>query len=201
MRTRAPSIGRIAAAGRRLLADRQGVAAMEFILFSPIMLVLALGVAEVYVEHATEDQFLRYVHQAGDLLSREPKLTSASISSILSAADQMVIGFDANRSLQINVSSVGFKADNTPVLLWTRSAGGSALSPDTAGAAGMGLPADTVLRFAARMDYTSPFNFVWTSTSRSISSVAWFRPRETRAIAMDGAISEYDQNWDYIPSE
>ena len=30
---------------------------------------------------------------------------------------------------------------------------------------------------------------------------ALFRPRETRAIAMDGAVSEYDQTWDNIPSE
>lgn len=186
---------------RRFRGDRRGVAATEFILFSPILMVLAFGLAEVYVEHATEDQFLRYVHQAGDLLSREPTLTSASIVSVLDAADQMVVGFDPDHSLEINVSSIGFKADGTPVLLWTRSAGGHVLSPDTAGAAGLGLPADTVIRFEARMTYMSPFNYVWTSTGRSMTSVSWFRPRETRAIAMDGAISEYDPNWDYIPSE
>lgn len=49
------------------------------------------------------------------------------------------------------------------------------------------------------MSYTSPFNFVWESPAREITSVAYFRPRETRAISMDGAVSEYDPNWDYIP--
>lgn len=186
---------------RRFREDRRGVAATEFILFSPIMMVLAFGLAEVYVEHATEDQFIRYVQQAGDLLSREPTLTTSSITTVLSAADQMIVGFDANKTLEINVSSIGFKYDGTPVLLWTRSAGGSSLTPDTTVAAGLGLPADTVIRFEAKMSYSSPFNYVWTSTSRELDSVAWFRPRETRAIAMDGAVSEYDQTWDFIPSE
>lgn len=184
----------------RFLRDRRGVAAVEFILFSPIMMVLAFGLAEVYVEHATEDQFVRYVQQSGDLLAREPKLTSGSITTVLNAANQMIVGFDPSRTLEINVSSIGFKFDGTPVLLWTRSAGGSTLAPDVSAAAKLGLPADTVLRFEAKMTYTSPFNYVWTSTSRQMSSVAWFRPRETRAIAMDGAVSEYDQTWDYIPS-
>lgn len=192
---------RIAVLLRRFGGDRRGVAAMEFILLSPIMLVLAFGLAEVYVEHATEDQFLRYVHQSGDLLAREPTLTSSSITTILNASDQMIVGFDPNKSLEINVSSIGFKADNTPTLLWTRSAGGATLTADASGAAGMGLPADTVIRFEAKMSYSSPFNYVWSSTSRSLTSTAWFRPRETRAIAMDGAISEYDQNWDFIPPE
>ena len=182
---------------RSFRQDRRGVAATEFILFSPIMMVLAFGLAEVYVEHATEDQFVRYVQQAGDLLAREPTLTTSSITTVLSAADQMIVGFDANKTLEINVSSIGFKHDGTPVLLWTRSAGGSSLTPD----ATAGLPADTVIRFEAKMNYSSPFNYVWTSTSRKLDSVAWFRPRETRAIAMDGAVSEYDQTWDNIPSE
>ena len=186
---------------RRFLGDRRGVAATEFILFSPILMVLAFGLAEVYVEHATEDQFLRYVHQSGDLLAREPMLTTSSITTVLNAADKMIVGFDPNTTLEINVSSIGFKFDGSPVLLWTRSAGGSSLSPDVSGAANLGLPADTVLRIEAKMNYTSPFNYVWTSTSREMTSVAWFRPRETRAISMDGAVSEYDQNWDYIPSE
>ena len=186
---------------RSFRQDRRGVAATEFILFSPIMMVLAFGLAEVYVEHATEDQFVRYVQQAGDLLAREPTLTTSSITTVLSAADQMIVGFDANKTLEINVSSIGFKHDGTPVLLWTRSAGGSSLTPDATAAAGLGLPADTVIRFEAKMNYSSPFNYVWTSTSRKLDSVAWFRPRETRAIAMDGAVSEYDQTWDNIPSE
>lgn len=192
---------RIGSLLRRFRQDRRGVAAMEFILFSPVMMVLAFGLAEVYVEHATEDQFIRYVQQAGDLLSREPTLTTASVTTVLNAADQMIVGFDSNRTLEINVSSIGFKHDGTPVLLWKRSAGGSSLTPDVSVAEDLGLPADTVLRFEAKMSYSSPFSYVWTSTSRELDSVAWFRPRETRAIAMDGAVSEYDQTWDHIPSE
>jgi Flp pilus assembly protein TadG len=184
---------------RRFLRNRRGVAAMEFVLLLPVMMLLAFGLAEVYVDHATEDQFLRYVHQSGDILAREPTLTTASITSILNTADQMIKGFDANRTVDIQVSSIGFKADGTPVLLWTRAAGATAVTPDVSDVAGMGLPTDTVLRFEAHLHYTSPFNYVWASTARTLSSVAYFRPRETRAIAMDGAVSEYDPNWDYIP--
>lgn len=180
-------------------ADRRGVAATEFVLLLPMMLVMSFGLAEVYVQHATEDQFLRYVHQSGDLLAREPTLTTASITTILDAADQMIEGYDPNRKIDIHVSSIGFKADGSPILLWTRSAGGAQKIFGVEEVAGMGLPADTVLRLEANMEYTSPFNFVWESASRHISSVVYFRPRETRAISMDGAVSETDPNWDYIP--
>jgi Flp pilus assembly protein TadG len=184
---------------RRFGGDRRGIAAMEFVLLSPIMLVLAFGLAEVYVEHASEDQFTRYVHQAGDLLARETTLTTADITTMLDASDQMVPGFDSGRTIELHVASFGFKADNTATLLWERSAGGAPISLNATDVEGMGLPADTVIRVEARMSYTSPFNYVWSSSSREISSVTYFRPRETRAISMDGAISEYEQNWDYIP--
>lgn len=183
----------------RFATDARGVAAVEFVLLLPIMLVLGFGLAEVYVEHATEDQFLRYVHQAGDILAREPALTTSSITAIRDAANEMVKGFDANRTIAIQVSSIGFKADGTPVLLWNRTNGGAFTAPDPTDVTDMGLPTDTVIRFEARMNYASPFNYVWQQTARQLSSVAYFRPRETRAISMDGAVSEYDQNWDYIP--
>lgn len=186
-------------AAKRLASDRRGVAATEFVLLLPIMLVMAFGLAEVYVEHATRDQFLRYVHQAGDLIAREPTLTTASITTILNAADQMIEGYDPDRNIDIHVSSIGFTADGSPILLWTRSAGGAAKVFGVEEVAGMGQPADTVIRVEANMTYTSPFNFVWESASREISSVAYFRPRETRAISMDGSVSETDPDWDYIP--
>jgi len=183
----------------RLAADRRGVAATEFVLLLPILMVMSFGLAEVYLEHATEDQFLRYVHQSGDLIAREPTLTTASITTILDAADQMIEGYDPNRQIDIHVSSIGFKADGSPVLLWTRSAGGAQKVFGVEEVAGMGLPTDTVLRLEANMAYVSPFNFIWESASREISSVVYFRPRETRAISMDGAISETYPDWDYIP--
>ncbi|MFZ2099431.1 MAG: TadE/TadG family type IV pilus assembly protein [Oricola sp.] len=191
----------LAGAMARFRGDRRGVAATEFILFLPIMLVLGFGLAEVYVEHATEDQFLRFVHQSGDLLAREPTLTSAEITTIRNTSTQMIKGFDANRTLAIQVSSIGFKADGTPVVLWNRTAGGTFATPDPTDVTEMGFPADTVIRLEAKLNYTSPFNYVWESTARQLTSVAFFRPRETRAISMDGAISETDPNWDYIPPE
>jgi Flp pilus assembly protein TadG len=148
---------------------------------------------------ATEDQFLRYVHQSGDLLAREPTLTSSSITTILKRVGPDDRRVRSEQEPRNQCLQHRFKADNTPTLLWTRSAGGATLTADASGAAGMGLPADTVIRFEAKMSYSSPFNYVWSSTSRTLTSTAWFRPRETRAIAMDGAISEYDQNWDFIP--
>ena len=193
---------RLASLKRRLArfhADDRGVAATEFILLLPIMLVLSFGLAEVYVEHATEDQFLRYVHQTGDILAREPTLTTSEITAIRNTSDQMVKGFDSGRTVDIHVASIGFKADGTPVILWQRSAGASPITVNPTEVADMGLPTDTIIRVQAHMSYTSPFNFIWESTSRNITSVAYFRPRETRAIAMDGAVSEYDPNWDYIP--
>jgi len=185
----------------RIAADRRGVAATEFVLLLPMMLLMSFGLAEVYVAHATEDQFLRYVHQSGDLLAREPTLTTSSIGTILDAADQMVEGYDPDRQIDIHVASIGFKSDGSPILLWSRSAGGAPTVFGVEEVAGMGLPADTVLRVEANMTYTSPFNFIWESENRRISSVVYFRPRETRAISMDGAVSETDPDWDYIPPE
>ena len=184
---------------RTFHGDRRGIAALEFALLSPIMLVLAFGLAEVYIAHATQDQFTRYVHQSGDLLARETTLTSASITTMHNAAAQMVPGFDSGRTVEIHVSSFGYKADGSPTLLWERSAGGPPVSQNAVDVIDLGLPSDTVIRVEGRLIYTSPFNFVWSSEARTISTVSYHRPRETRAISMDGAISEYDANWDASP--
>jgi Flp pilus assembly protein TadG len=184
---------------RRFSRDRRGTAAMEFVLLLPIMLTMSFGLAEVYVEHATEDQFLRYVHQSGDLLARETTLQSSDITAMHSASGQMVKGFDPNLTIEIHVASIGYREDGTPTLLWTRAAGApTPKTPNVDEVAAMGLPTDTVIRFEAKISYVSPFKFIWNSTNRSVTSVAFFRPRETRAISMDGAVSEYDADWDYI---
>ena len=115
------------------------------------------------------------------------------------ASDQMVKGFDSGRQIQLHVASFGFKADGTATLLWERSVGGAPITLNATDVEGMGTPTDTILRIEARMTYSSPFKYVWSSTARSTKAISYFRPRETRAISMDGAISEYDQNWDYIP--
>ena len=188
-------IGRLRAFRR----DRRGIAALEFALLSPIMLVLAFGLAEVYVAHATQDQFTRYVHQSGDLLARETTLTTASITAMHNASVQMVPGFDSSRTVEIHVSSFGYKADGSATLLWERSAGGPPVSQNAVDVESLGLPMDSVIRVEGRLTYTSPLSFVWSAEARTISTVSYHRPRETRAISMDGAISEYDVNWDAAP--
>ena len=179
----------------RLACDRRGLAAVEFALISPFLAVLIYGLIEMTLRFRATDEFARYLQQAGDYLSREDQLQSADIDAIFAAAQHMVRDPNLSGNLHLDVSSIGFIADGSPELLWRRHRGDTPPSFDIAEAAGLGDPGESVIRVSARYTYQTPVSQLIGAGQMQLDNSAYFRPRVTRLIAIDGSIHDAGANW------
>ena len=75
---------------RRLARDRRGMAAVEFALIAPTLIVLFMGVLEMTFRFRANEEATRYVHQAADLISREAEHTNSSLLEIYGASVYMM---------------------------------------------------------------------------------------------------------------
>ncbi|MEL6920023.1 MAG: TadE/TadG family type IV pilus assembly protein [Pseudomonadota bacterium] len=181
---------------RKFSRDTEGVAATEFALLMPVMLAMLLGTFEVYFAYTAEDQFSRYTVQVADLMSRENELVTTDITAMLNLANRIMVEVDSENLVELHVASIGFPKTGTPLTLWKRSAGGSSVTFDPADAAGIALPGETVLRVETHFTYTSPFTYFAKTNPNLKKKVVYFKPRETRAIAIDSNVAETNVNWD-----
>ncbi|MEL6436356.1 MAG: TadE/TadG family type IV pilus assembly protein [Pseudomonadota bacterium] len=186
---------------RKFARDDRGVAATEFALIMPLLMTLTFGVFEVYFAYIAEDQFTRYSTQTADLLARAPELKTADIKDLLDVANKIMVEVDSHELIELHVASIGYKTTGgNPLLLWTRSSfgknGGTPIVFDIKEAEGLGMPGETIIRVHSKYTYTSPFTYFLKVNPYLKEKVLYFKPRVTRAIAIDGSVSEQNHNWD-----
>ncbi len=172
---------------RRLLRDRRGMAAVEFALIAPTLIVIVMGVFELTLRFRASDEATRYVHEVADLVARENIMTSTDLKQIYDASIHMMKPVDTTSVLDLDVSGIGYQnnADKDPYLLWRRYTG-TEVSYDIADASGLGDIGESVIRVGLRYHYTSPLTTLFDGPALSIVRYAYARPRENRLISMDG---------------
>ena len=170
----------------RFSRDRRGIAATEFALIAPALIVLVMGVLEMSMRFRAFEEASRYVHQVADLISREEELTTDSLNEIYDASVEMMKPLDTTDNLDLDISSVMFKTDAaTPTIVWRRVAG-TAIAFSAAEADGMGKKDETVLRVGIRYRYESVLSNMFGGSTMNIEREAFARPREERVVKIDG---------------
>ena len=179
------------------VSDRRGVAAAEFALIVGPLILFMMATFEITLRLQAADEFERYAFQVGDVLSRDDGLTKSDLDILYKAANTMMQQVEVDdEMLDLDVASIGFQADGDPVLLWRRYRGGKPFDLDLDQAEGLAEPGETVLRVSATLRYTSPISFL-PDDSSGITRFAFFKPRTTRAISMDGQVTDPGVNWDF----
>lgn len=181
---------------RRFLAERGGLAAVEFALLMPTLFALLFGTYELFFRVRAVDSFQRYVFQTGDLLSREDALTSADIDRVFDYAGSMMPDIIVADGLVLQVTSIGFDEDDEPVPLWVRHRGPQTLPLEVEDAQDLGEFTQTIMKVTAKFTYETPFQILFSDGSLTTQRTVYFRPRLTRAIAIDGEVAEMNQGWD-----
>jgi len=179
----------------RLRQDRRGIAALEFALVAPFLVILILGIIEVSLRVRAADNFQRYLYQAGDYFSRQDQLFTADIDEMYAAAADIMAPLDTSGRLDIDVASVGFISDGSPELLWRRERGNAPGDLDLVPMEGMGDPGESVIRVGATFRYTTPLSGILGGDSMTMTREVYFRPRLTRVIALNGEIHDDGANW------
>ncbi len=109
---------------RRLWRCRRGVAAVEFAIALPILVVLLIGGAE-YTRYCVANQKLeRVTASVADLTSQAQSLSLAELQTIFGVVDTMLRPFSIDESGKVIVSSVSGQGSKA-VVKWQESYGGS----------------------------------------------------------------------------
>ena len=175
---------------RRLSSDKRGIAAVEFALIAPTLIVMFMGVLEVTFRFQASEEATRYTHQVADLISREHSMTTADLDAIYDASIYMMRPLETTNNLDLDVLAVVYRKDESdviqPELLWRRTAG--ATVPYVPGdVTGLGGEDESVIWVGVRYRYHSPITSMFGGANVNIERVSFARPRALRLIKMDGA--------------
>ncbi len=133
---------------QRFWRDRRGIAAVEFALILPIMILFSLGVAEVGRFALLTLKLQHAANTMADLASRDEELSLTAVQSMFSAMQHIVQPFDISGAGVVIVSGVGIDPGNPPTVYWQEEGAGTLAEGSEVGTEGgdATLPADLILR-------------------------------------------------------
>jgi Flp pilus assembly protein TadG len=111
----------------RFPLHERGMAAVEFSLILPIMVLLWIGGVEVTQGLSVDRRLNNLCSSIGDLVSRTKTITKAQIDQIFDIAPGAIYPYSAT-SLQMRVTAVKIDGSQNATVTWSRSEGGTAYS-------------------------------------------------------------------------
>jgi Flp pilus assembly protein TadG len=110
---------------RNLWADTRAVAAVEFAIVVPFMLLLYVGGVELGNGLAISVKVSETAHTVADLVSRNACVTDASLSTMLGASSVTISPYSA-ASATVTVSEVSTDANGKATVTWSKALNGAA---------------------------------------------------------------------------
>ena len=111
---------------RKFSTAADGVAATEFAIVVPFMLVLLVGGVELGDGMAINVKVSATAHSVADMVTQNTSLSTASLQNILTGATAIVAPYPVNSNqLTVTVSEVSSDANGNLTLQWSQSYNGS----------------------------------------------------------------------------
>ncbi|GGD02085.1 TadE/TadG family type IV pilus assembly protein [Aquisalinus flavus] len=175
---------------KRFQKNDAGIAATEFALVMPVIIIIFLSVYELSFRFQLSDELERYAFQLSDITSRFDELTDSDIKEFHDVSEYLLPSVDLkNGNISFILVSIGYKKDHTPVLLWKRSAGSAKLDFDIKAAEGLAEPGQSVIVAVVRIQANTLLS-VFGDTKMTKTVISYSKPRTTRAIAINGDLTD-----------
>jgi Flp pilus assembly protein TadG len=111
---------------RKFSTDADAVAATEFAIVVPFMLVLLVGGVELGDGMAINVKVSATAHSVADMVTQNTSLSTASMQNILTGATAIIAPYPVNSSqLTVTVSEISSDANGNPTLQWSQSYNGT----------------------------------------------------------------------------
>lgn len=177
---------RLARCWRRFVAERRGIAAVEFALVAPVLILFLLGTAEIAIYALLQLKVQHAADSMADLTAREPELTAAKLNDLFDAVAHIVAPANAPADRVVIVTCTGSRGSAVPHVLWRRSGAGTLSATSEIGTVNgrAHLPEDLVVRdgetvIVAEMYYRYRSSFLGLIPDNTIRRVAYYRSRLT----------------------
>ena len=163
---------------RRLLTTAEsGVAALEFALVAPVLVILYVGTIEVSLALMASRKLSLAAAATAELTSQGGTIDAATVADIFTASRAMLEPFDAG-SLTQRVTAIVVDDDRTARVAWSVGAGIEGLAPGSPVAvpANLIIANEGLVMAEAWLDYASPMGFAMPG-SRQFSERHFIYPR------------------------
>jgi Flp pilus assembly pilin Flp len=162
----------------RFVRDRRAVAAIEFALIAPMLVIILFGAIEINDLMSANRRMENTAASIADVISRDTEVTDAEISDLWKAATALMFPHDPE-TLKMRVTSVQIVDANTTKVLWSdgyngldgRDEGSSIALPDS-----LMIPNTTVLLGETEFSY-EPFIGVVLGVDIALDHAEYRRPR------------------------
>ncbi|HEY0437995.1 MAG TPA: TadE/TadG family type IV pilus assembly protein [Phenylobacterium sp.] len=167
----------------RFRKNESGVAAVEFALVAPVLILLYCGLAELTMAMMAERQAAHSASVVGDLVAQSINMNATQMTDIFHVGDAIMKPF-STATLKIRVSSVKADANGVAKVVWSQ---GHGLGAFTAGAtvaafpANLLLPGDSVIEADVSYDFTSPIMQV-VPNALNYSDSFYLKPRRVTEV-------------------
>jgi Flp pilus assembly protein TadG len=112
---------------RKLAADQGGLAAVEFALVLPIMVLLLFGTVELGDALTISDKVNFVTSTLGDLVTQSKEITDTDMANIFNAAGSIITPYPVS-NLRMIVSGVNIDASSNATVAWSYAQNGTALT-------------------------------------------------------------------------
>lgn len=109
----------------RIVRDERGIAAVEFALMLPFLILLMLGGFELSRYLLINQKVEKSVYAVADIVSQQTSVTNAQLNQIILAASEIMRPHDIGPNGRIILSSVYKNGTNAPTVQWQFTGGGS----------------------------------------------------------------------------
>ena len=146
----------------RMFADQRGVAAVEFALIAPIMILTYCGLAELSIAMMAERRAAHSASVVADLVAQSGSISTTDLTDIYTVANAIMTPFPSS-TLKLRITSVTADTNAIPKVSWSQGNGLTAFSKT---ATVSGFPAnflaagDSVIQADVQYTFTSPLQYI-----------------------------------------
>ncbi|HEY9079913.1 TadE/TadG family type IV pilus assembly protein [Magnetovibrio sp.] len=166
---------------KRFNASDRGIAATEFALVLPFLLLLLMGVIELSNVMTVERKLLNSMQTAADLIGQQTDVTDAELNDIFTAAELTMSPFNT-APLTVGIASVVFdETTGAPSVGWSSGLnGGEVLNPTTL-AVGHGEPGASIIIVSGVYTYTPLIDLILPN-ALTLQEISYMRPRKVMSV-------------------
>jgi len=155
-----PARGLLSRLARLVKRDERGVAAVEFALLAPVLVMLFIGIVEICHAVTIDRRVSQAAHSTADLVTQKQDLCTADAADIMNIVGQLLAPYNAT---PLNIAIIGVRVNGTDTtqgtVTWSYSYNGAS-APSTGGTyalpANLIGPGRTGVVSVASYPYTAP---------------------------------------------
>lgn len=170
-----------------LLSDRRGVAAVEFALIAPIMLLFYFGLAEFTQAMIAERKAIRTASAIGDLVAQNDTIAptgAGGISDVFKIATTLMSPFPTGTKLKLCVASISADDKGKKTIDWARNENDPTCKKDTLStsvSADLLAANQSVILSRVIYSYTSPMHQTL-KVDPTFTKTYYLRPRRSTKV-------------------